>query len=67
MLISGVQEGGKEIRTFSLEHTHAKGVLCERLVMTGLYFPIRVATRLEIAEMNQTENLTSSYWLFWTM
>lgn len=69
MLISGVQEGGREKRTFFLEHTHDKEVLWERFVMTGLYSPIWVATGkwLEIAELNQKENLTIGYWLFWTV
>lgn len=50
MLISGVQEGGREKRTFFLEHTHDKEVLWERFVMTGLYSPIGVATRQVVGD-----------------
>lgn len=67
MLISGVQERGKEKRTFSLEHSHAKDILWERFVMTGLYFPIKVATRQVVGDYRDESNLTPGYWLFWTM
>lgn len=62
MLISMVQEGGKEKRTFSLEHTHVKKVLWERVVMTGLYFPIRT-TRQEVKDYREESNRKSNQWL----
>lgn len=63
MLISGVQEGGKEKKNFSLEHTHVKEVLWERFVMTGLYFPIRVATRQVVGDCRDESNRKPDQWL----